>query len=334
MWRQAVRRFAHVSAGQAKSGDALTRSKALFYEADVGRGTPRWFTGATRHEESGFYRRLRRIIRLVGQTRAARGRRRTASIGESTVSAKKGSWTEVELAGHPCDVFEPCLPSEHGYVVLYLHGVHSVRLVDNPVFTGLFDRHGLRVIAPMTGPSWWSDRICDAFDAQLTAEQHVLGNVVSYVQKRWNAVPPRIALLGTSMGGQGALRFAFKYPDTFPIVAAISPAIDYQWRLEEGDPVLEQMYGDPETARQYTATLHIHPLNWPRNTWFACDPADWPWYESAERLQMKLTSLGVPHECDLETEAGGHGFEYYNHIAENAIGFILQRLEVERLRIV
>lgn len=61
--------FAHVSAGQAKSGDALTRSTALFYEADVGRGTPRWFTGATRHEESGFYRRLRRIIRLVGRTR-------------------------------------------------------------------------------------------------------------------------------------------------------------------------------------------------------------------------------------------------------------------------
>ena len=23
---------------------------------------------------------------------------------------------------------------------------------------------------------------------------------------------------------------------------------------------------------------------------------------------MKLSSLGVPFECDLETEAGGHGF--------------------------
>ena len=25
---------------------------------------------------------------------------------------------------------------------------------------------------------------------------------------------------------------------------------------------------------------------------------------------MKLAALGIPHECDLETSGGGHGFEY------------------------
>jgi pimeloyl-ACP methyl ester carboxylesterase len=244
-----------------------------------------------------------------------------------------GSWSEVQVAGHLCDVFEPARPHEHGYVVVYLHGVHLQRLNDNQAFTTLFDKHGLRVIGPMTGPTWWTDRISRHFDARLTPERHLLDNILPYIHQRWQAVPSRIALVGTSMGGQGALRFGFKHPNLFPVVAAISPAIDYQSRLRDGDPVLREMYADVETARQDTATLHVHPLNWPRHIWFCCDPADDRWHESADRLRMKLYSLGIPHECDLETSAGGHGFAYYNHQAEKAIGFVIQRLEQERLRI-
>ena len=91
---------------------------------------------------------------------------------------------------------------------------------------------------------------------------------------------------------------------------------------------------DAEDARQDTATLHIHPLNWPRHQFFCCDPADVRWHESADRLHMKLYSLGVLHECDLETESGGHGWSYYDHMAEAALGFIVERLEQERRRIV
>jgi hypothetical protein len=49
---------------------------------------------------------------------------------------------------------------------------------------------------------------------------------------------------------------------------------------------------------------------------------------------MKLSSLGVPHECDLETSAGGHGFEYYRQMAAKAMHFVVTRLQSERLRIV
>ena len=38
-------------------------------------------------------------------------------------------------------------------------------------------------------------------------------------------------------------------------------------------------------------------------------------------------------EVDLDTEGGGHGFTYYNVMAERAVGFIAQRLEKERLRL-
>lgn len=161
----------------------------------------------------------------------------------------------------------------------------------------------------------------------------MLDNVLPFIKERYAAAPPGIGLLGTSMGGQGALRFALKYPNRFPVVAAISPAIDYQLRWNEGDETLPQMYSDPEAVRQDTATLHVHPLSWPRNIWFCCDPADARWHDSADRLHMKLAALGIPHEYDLETSAGGHGFEYYNHMVPRAVAFVAERLERERLRV-
>ncbi len=250
------------------------------------------------------------------------------------MSHENGKWSEVVIAGHPCDVYEPPQLNEHGWTVMYLHGVHVNRLMDKAKFVEQFDRHGLRVIAPITQRSWWSDKICPEFDPRITAERYVLDEVLPFVEREWSAGPPAVGLLGTSMGGQGALRFSFKYPNTFPVVAAISPAIDYQHRLDEGDEILMQMYPDPESIRQDTATLHIHPLNWPRHQFFCCCPEDYRWWESADRLRMKLYSLGIPHECDMETKGGGHGFGYYNLMAERAVGFIAERLERERLRVV
>jgi S-formylglutathione hydrolase FrmB len=243
-------------------------------------------------------------------------------------------WSTDTVAGHPVDLYVPPAPSPHGYVVLYLHGVHLNRLHDKAAFIAEFDRHGLSVVAPQTQRSWWTDKICDEFDPNISAEQHLLKNVLPFVQQKLAAQPPRIAMLGTSMGGQGALRLAYKHPNVFPVVAAISPAIDFHKRYNEGDETIPQMYPDPEAARQDTAILHIHPLNWPRHQFFCCDPLDYRWHDSADRLRMKLWSLGVPHECDLETTGGGHGFDYYNRMAPRAIQFLVDRLEAERRRVV
>jgi hypothetical protein len=117
-------------------------------------------------------------------------------------------------------------------------------------------------------------------------------------------------------------------------VAAISPAIDYYKRMEQGDAALRGMYRDAEQARQDTALLHIHPLYWPRHQFFCCDPTDAGWFDSSDRLRMKLYSLGVPHECDLETTGGGHGPEYYEKMAEPTIDFLVERLQQERRRVV
>lgn len=250
------------------------------------------------------------------------------------MSETTGNWSDLEVGGHRALVFEPARPSEHGYVVLYLHGSKAGKLSAFPAMNRAFEQHGLRVIEPITMRSWWSDRIWRRFDPEISVERYLLDQVMPLIAQRWEAQPPRIALLGVSMGGQGALRLAYKHPNVFPTVAAISPAIDFQKRIDEGvDPGLEEMYRDAEDARQDSALLHIHPLNWPRNQFFCCDPTDYRWHDSADRLRMKLSSLGVPFECDLETVAGGHGFEYCEHMAGRAVGFLAERLEHDRLRV-
>src|SRR5690348_4280973 len=114
-----------------------------------------------------------------------------------------GGWSEIKVAGHICHVFEPARPSPHGYVVIYLHCSRMGKLRAYPSFHAEFERHGLRVIAPATGRSWWTDRIWPTFDATISAERYVLDRVVPHVAERWGSRPPQIALLGVSMGGQG-----------------------------------------------------------------------------------------------------------------------------------
>jgi S-formylglutathione hydrolase len=247
--------------------------------------------------------------------------------------ATPAHWSEFTLAGHPCEMFQPSSPRADGLAAIYLHGVHLQSLRDKRAFTHLFERHGLRVLCPRTGQSWWSDRICPDFDPAITAERYLLDRVLPWLAEHWGVEPPKLGLFGTSMGGQGALRFALKHPRLFPVAVGVSPAIDYQLRLRDGDPVLAAMYRSVEHARQDTATLHVHPLNWPRGIWFCCDPLDERWHASAQRLREKLMALGIPHECDLVTSGGGHSFEYYERMAPAAIGFLVERLTQELRRI-
>src|SRR6185437_9449877 len=157
-------------------------------------------------------------------------------------------------------------------------------------------RHSLPCIAPKSGRSWWTERVWPEFDPAMSAERYVMDHVLDVAAERWRSRPPQVAILGIGMGGQGALRLSFKFPDRLPIVAAVSPAIDYQLAYyDEDELALPAMYAEPEAARQDTATLHVHPLNWPRNIWFCCDPADHRWHESADRLRMKLGVIGIPH---------------------------------------
>jgi S-formylglutathione hydrolase len=240
------------------------------------------------------------------------------------------TWSRADIAGKPADIYDP--PGAPRFGVLYQHGIGLETLASADTFTRLFAELRLACVCPHGQRSWWADRVCAEFDPKVTPERYLLDAVLPFFAERWGLRPRAIGLLGISMGGQGALRLAFKHPDTFPVVAAISPAIEYHERYNEGSP-LDDMYDSKEQCRQDTAPMHIHPSHFPPHIFYCIDPTDAAWYRGNDRLHEKLAALGVPHQIDLTTRAGGHSWDYFNHMAERAVRFLHAGLEHESRRL-
>ncbi len=261
-----------------------------------------------------MFKKLKRLF--AGESKTA-----SPKVPTSEDSTVLSQWCTESLDGRRIDVFVPSSDEPPNAAVLFLHGHGQVLLNQNSVFSQLLNEHRLAAICPDGGRSWWLDVVCPDFHPQLTAQKWLIDSVVPFIGQRLSIKPPRIALLGVSMGGQGVLQLAYRYASRFPVVAAISPAVDFQ-QLYGSGIALDSMFPDAEAARQMTVVLNLHPLAWPRHQFYCCDPADTEWFDGAARLGMKLSSSGILHERDLQTTGGGHSWEYFNRMAEPALKHI------------
>jgi S-formylglutathione hydrolase len=239
-------------------------------------------------------------------------------------------WTQVEIAGKPADVFDP--PAKPRFAVLFLHDLDEKTLAGSRAFTAELQLHGLACVCPHGKQCWWLDRICSAFHPDTPPETYLLKHVLPFAEQRWRLEPRRVALLGIGMGGQGALRLAFRYPKRFPVVAGIAPALDFYEVYDLGPPLVE-MYESKEQCRQDTAILHLHPTDYPPHIFFCIDPIDRLWYRGNDRLREKMAALGVPHTFGLTTLAEGHTWDYFDHMAGTVLSFLHDSLEEEARRL-
>jgi len=242
-----------------------------------------------------------------------------------------GKWTETTVAGKTVEIYEPPAAGRVRFGMLFLHPFGLETLRDRSAYTNIFDKINIVCVCPHGKRSWWLDRICPEFDTTLTPETHLLQNVLP-IFERWNLKSRSIGVFGISMGGQGALRLGLRYPQLFPAVAGIASALDFHDIHGEGTP-LDDMYESREQVRQDTAVLHIHPTHYPPHIYFCIDPDDLPWVRGNDRLHEKLTALGVPHTIDFTTQAGGHSWQYFDHMAEPTVRFLVDGLEKESRRL-
>ena len=277
-----------------------------------------------------MFGRLKDLIRSGKDSRptaqaAAKSEPQSVTSTEFATDTSLQCWTTLTVDNHRVDVFDPAGVETPLGCVLFLHGHGRVMLNENATFSRLLQQHQLAAIAPDGKRSWWMDRICAEFSADISPQTWLMEQMIPLAESRWNVTAPRIALLGISMGGQGALQLSFRAATQFPIVAAIAPAVDFDQLYGQGLP-LDEMFADREDARQTTIVLNLHPLSWPRHQWFCCDPTDSDWFDGCVRLGMKLSSSGILHERDLETSAGGHSWDYFNHMAPVAFDHITKGL--------
>ncbi len=243
-----------------------------------------------------------------------------------------GTWSTTMIGSKPAEVYDlpQGTPARSG--LLFLHALDEDSLRDHPAFTRHFDALGLVCVCPQGKRTWWADRPCPDFDPHLSAEKYLVQEVVPFFEQRWGLPPRALALLGVSMGGQGALRLAFKHPHLFAVAAALAPTIEYHELYGQGEP-LDEMYDSKEQCRQDTVPMHIHPGHYPPHLFFAVDPDDAPWQRGCDRLHEKLVALGIPHECDLTTRGGGHSWQYFYRMADRVMSFLADGLDQQSRRL-
>jgi S-formylglutathione hydrolase len=234
-------------------------------------------------------------------------------------------WSTEGIDGKAADVYDPPAVRRPTFALLFLHGYGLETLADREAFGNPIAKLGMACVCPHGHHSWWADRVCEEFDKAISPERFLLDSVVPFIQKRWSIETPLIGLHGISMGGQGALRLAFKHPARFPVAAAISPAVEYHQLYGHGS-TLDAMYTNKEHCRQDTVPMHISPASYPAHVFFCTDPEDVHWWRGGDRLVEKLNALGIPHEADLTTRAGGHTWDYFNFMAERSVRFVYEGL--------
>jgi hypothetical protein len=236
--------------------------------------------------------------------------------------------TEIQIAGHAADRLMPA--SDVVGAVIFLHGYDNVTLRDRPAFHAALERHHLAAVCPHGFGCWWTDAVYPPFDPVQSPIDYLRGPVTGYIRDTWQIEPPRIAVTGVEMGGQGALQLAYRQARQFPTVAAISPKVDFETWHGHGT-TLDELFPHREAARQRTATLHIHPLDWPKRQLLVCDPADHYCIDGVVTLASKLSSSGIPFEQDFETTHGGYGWQYADFMADRVVRFLAEGIAEARL---
>jgi S-formylglutathione hydrolase len=241
-----------------------------------------------------------------------------------------GGWHELGVGGKKATAYEPPAPVRG--VVVFLHDLDGLTPAAGTVFSDQFNRHRLACICPQGDGTWWLDRIWPPFDDRTTAEKWLVQEVAPFAKSHWRLSSGCIGLLGLGMGGQGALRLAFRHPQLFPAVAGLNSVLDFHDLYHEGTS-LDEMYDSKERCRQDTAVLQVHPAEYPAHVFFSCDPANQRWLRGNDRLHEKLSALGIVHEVDFAMSTCGDGGRYAEQMAERAVAFLARGMEQQSRRL-
>lgn len=165
-------------------------------------------------------------------------------------------------------------------------------------------------------------------------EDMVAKDLVEHVEQTFRVVPGREgrALLGVSMGGYGALRLAFKYPERYAAVVTHSAMLLEKIPTAEDGARRGQMasfnrvFGDPIDAAAWAANdpLQLASKADPKTApalYFDCGSEDrFGLFVGNKDLHQKLEARGVKHEFGLYP--GDHGYEYVRSVIDKSLRFL------------
>jgi S-formylglutathione hydrolase FrmB len=153
-------------------------------------------------------------------------------------------------------------------------------------------------------------------------EDFFLEEFLPAMEKRYriDATGAQRGVMGVSMGGYGALHYAFEYPRKFSAVTATMPALAERLPRKLGEPILDgalgAVFGNPPDAEFYEKNSPIYPARTAPvaglrrlTIYFDCGAQDrFGFNRGTAELDQILTARGVPHEAHIYP--GGHNWQF------------------------
>jgi S-formylglutathione hydrolase FrmB len=180
--------------------------------------------------------------------------------------------------------------------------------------------HQIIAVMPEGANGWWTDSATVSTDKY---ESYILQELIPEVDKRFRTIAERRgrAIAGLSMGGYGALKFAFKHPDVFALAASTSGALNAAERTD--DASITQTFGEPSSAARVENDLFRLAREYPEARrgllpylYFDCGEKD-PWIAVNRDFAAILTARGIPHE--YRQIPGEHIWPYWDRQAREIL---------------
>jgi enterochelin esterase family protein len=230
----------------------------------------------------------------------------------------------------------------HGYGASSREWTKGVRLVDTMerlVAEGRIEP--MIAVMPDAGKSWYVDSA--RFGGPGNYESAIATSLVEAVDARFPTIAraQSRAVAGISMGGFGALRLAFKHPETFGSVAAFSAGLfkpdGVSWqhgpggrRWESRHQWYSKAFGAPFSLAVYNAENpftfvdHLQYLErQPDVILIVGDDDQMGSYDGTLEMFLALRSRGLKPE--LRVDSGGHDHGFWRQMVDDALLFLDER---------
>lgn len=226
-------------------------------------------------------------------------------------------------------------PTRRFPVLYLLHGAgdNERGWLDRTPVREMADRHGVIIITPAVGNSWYFDSP-EAPDWRF--ETFVASELVAFTDARYRTIAKREAraLAGNSMGGHGAMFLAVRHQDTFCATAPMSGGMD----IRASDP---QVGAFPENweLKQRLGSIQTNPNRWNELTVINqvdrlndgdlaisldCGTEDF-FLNVNRQLHAKLTARGILH--NYAEHPGTHNWDYWKLALPRQMAFLSRHLE-------
>jgi S-formylglutathione hydrolase FrmB len=176
------------------------------------------------------------------------------------------------------------------------------------------------ILAPSGGSTFYMN----SEDGKVRYEDFFTKEFMPQMEKKYRAFGTRATrgITGVSMGGYGALRLGFKYPDRFAAVSAQMPALfgdlPKNMSTAPGSPaaILGNVFGSPfnrayferNNVFYFVRTEPVSSLKRMKIYFNVGTNDDYGFGQGAQALDQLLKSRGIPHEFHLY--AGRHSLEF------------------------